>query len=89
MRPKITINPRGLMVAAQRLLGDDLTKAGRAVESGLDGYRGSVVRENNRDGRPVALVALAEPNGLAIEAKHGTLSNAARAAGLKVTRYPR
>lgn len=39
------------------------------------------------DGRPVGLVTITHPKGLASQAKHGTLTQAAAKAGLDVTRY--
>lgn len=43
----------------------------------------------NPSGRPVSLVALTEVNGLAIQAKHGTLTRAAAEEGADIHRYPR
>ena len=40
------------------------------------------------NGRPFAMVTIAEPKGVAMQAKHGTLTKAAAAAGLDITRYP-
>lgn len=40
------------------------------------------------NGRPFAMVTIAEPKGVAMQAKHGTLTRAAAAAGLDITRYP-
>lgn len=42
----------------------------------------------SRDGRPVVLVTIAHPSGLARQAKDGTLTRAAAENGLEVTRYP-
>lgn len=39
------------------------------------------------DGRPVGLVTITDPKGLASQAKHGTLTQAAAKAGFDVTRY--
>lgn len=40
------------------------------------------------NGRPFAMVTIAEPKGVAMQAKHGTLTKAAASAGLDITRYP-
>lgn len=85
-KAKVTINHKGLMAAKLRLLADDVEAAGRSIAGNVSGYSTGVQTETNRDGDPVALVALTEPNGVAIEAKTGVLSRAARSAGLKVHR---
>lgn len=41
----------------------------------------------NKNGRMTAIVYLAEPQGAARQAKHGTLTRAAAAQGLSVERY--
>lgn len=40
------------------------------------------------DGRPVTLIAIAHPSGMARQAKDGVLTRAAASTGLEVTRYP-
>lgn len=85
-KPKVKLNPRGVKKAMQKQLPDDVDKAAQKVVANVSRYSTGTRKERNRSGRPVTLVALTEPNGVAIEAKHGTLANAARAAGLKVHR---
>ena len=47
----------------------------------------TVTMKTDRNGRPVAMVALAHAKGLAMQAKHGTLTRAAASQGLDVHRY--
>ena len=46
-----------------------------------------VSMKRDRGGRPVAMVILAEPNGVAQQAKRGVVTRAAAANGLDVHRY--
>lgn len=55
------------------------------IPDGVEVLTKSGVGEN---GRPFAMVTIAEPKGVATQAKHGTLTKAAAAAGLDITRYP-
>ena len=55
------------------------------IPDGVEVLTKSGVGEN---GRPFAMVTIAEPKGVAMQAKHGTLTKAAAAAGLDITRYP-
>lgn len=55
------------------------------ISDGVEVLTKSGVGEN---GRPFAMVTIAEPKGVAMQAKHGTLTKAAAAAGLDITRYP-
>ena len=42
----------------------------------------------NENGRPVSLVTIMHPSGMARQAKSGVLTRAAAERGLEVTRYP-
>lgn len=62
-------------------LEPNLKRTGDKIAGDVAGYEADSMIKRDRNGRPVALVALKHPNGRAIEAKHGTLSRAARRAG--------
>lgn len=47
----------------------------------------TTLSRHGNDGRPVVLVTIAHPSGLARQAKHGVLTRAAAENGLEVTRY--
>lgn len=63
-------------------------EAGNAVASSITGVDTTVTMKRDYEGRPVAMVALAEAKGAAMQAKHGTLTKAAANQGLSVVRYP-
>lgn len=50
-------------------------------------YEAGALMRTDRNGRPVALVALMHPNGALIQARDGTLTRAAAQAGLRTGRY--
>lgn len=84
------ITPMG----AQRIftmLAPVVSEAGSKIAARVPPSIASANSEDRTDrhGRPVALVALTEVNGLAIQAKHGTLTRAAAEAGADVHRYPK
>lgn len=88
-KPIARITPSGARRVFAMLAGE-VAKAGNNVAASIPGEVSSgVIHETNEDGRPVALVAITEVNGLAIQAKRGTLTRAAASQGLDVTRYPR
>ena len=62
--------------------------AGNAVASSITGVDTTVTMKRDYEGRPVAMVALAEAKGAAMQAKYGTLTKAAASQGLSVVRYP-
>ena len=66
----------------------EVESVARAVASSISGVETSVTMGVDRNGRPRAMVALAEAKGIAMQAKHGTLTRAAATQGLHVTRYP-
>lgn len=87
-REELRLNQRGLL-AALKLIVPDLERVAREIQAHVPaGYEVGVLIENDRTGRPVAMVAIMEPWGLAAQAKHGILTRAAAAAGLDVHRYP-
>lgn len=69
-------------------LAPQLAAKAQAVASAVDGdVPVTVTQKTDRKGRPVALVTLAHAKGLAMQAKHGTLTRAAASQGLDVHRY--
>ena len=87
-KASLRLDPKGLNKAMQSIIAPQLESAAHkvadavprdtAVEMGLD-----------RNGRPVAMVAIALPNGLAIQARTGALTRAAAENGMDIHRYPR
>lgn len=66
----------------------DLPKLGKRIQAGVPRQYSTGIRvERNRSGRPVLLVAITEPNGAAIEARHGDLKRSAAQQGLDVNPY--
>ena len=63
-----------------------LREVAEAVADGAGGET-LVCMHPNKNGRMTAIVYLAEPQGAARQAKHGTLTRAAAAQGLIVKRY--
>jgi len=69
-------------------LAPQLESKAQAVAGSVDGdVPVTVTMKTDRHGRPVALVTLAHAKGLAMQAKHGTLTRAAASQGLDVHRY--
>lgn len=66
----------------------DLEAKANEVANSITGVETTVTMRKDRNGRPVALVTLAEAKGIAMQAKHATLTRAAAAQGLDVHRYP-
>jgi hypothetical protein len=86
----VRITPEGAR-AIFGMLDQTVYAAGRNIAGRVPAEIASANSENlmDRNGRPVAMVALTEPNGLAIQAKHGTLTRSAAEEGADVHRYPR
>lgn len=69
-------------------LASQLESKVQAVAGSVDGdVPVTVTMKTDRNGRPVALLTLAHAKGLAMQAKHGTLTRAAASQGLDVHRY--
>lgn len=65
-----------------------LEDAANRVAGNVDSeYNPGVLMRRDRNGRPVALIALRVPWGIAAQAKTGELTRAAAKAGMHVTRY--
>ncbi len=72
---------------ALKLVAGDVNQVANAVADSITEAKTTVTPKIDRNGRPVALVAIAEARGIAMQAKHGTLTRAAARQGLDVTRY--
>ncbi|MGV0369515.1 hypothetical protein ACUY29_12170 [Corynebacterium aurimucosum] len=69
-------------------LAPQLESKAQAVAGSVEGdVPVTVTMKTDSHGRPVALVTLAHAKGLAMQAKHGTLTRAAASQGLDVHRY--
>lgn len=69
-------------------LAPQLESKAQAVAGAVQGdVPVTVTVKTDSHGRPVALVTLAHAKGLAMQAKHGTLTRAAASQGLDVHRY--
>ena len=87
-KPKLKLDPVGLNKALDEIISPQLEQKAKAVTSGISGLSTGVEMGLDRNGRPVAYAAITEPNGLAIQAKRGTLTRAAAVQGLDIHRYP-
>ena len=87
--PRAWVTPEGAQVIFD-LMVPVVSDAGRRIAGRVPAERASADSRDKRDrnGRPVALVALTEPNGVAIQSKYGTLTRAAAEEGADVHRYP-
>ena len=80
--------PDEWFIDALQLLEPEVEKAGnRVADNVTSGTKTTVTMKRDREGRPVALVTLAEAKGLFEQAKNATLTKAAANAGLDVVRY--
>lgn len=94
-KPQIHLDPAGIMEFLQTQ-APVVQKAGEELAEEVRKELGDAAKDTpvvtrmttNRAGRPVALVTIAHPSGLARQAQHGTLTRAAAATGLDVHRYP-
>lgn len=68
------------------ILEPELEKTGKAVANKVDADT-TVTMKRDQNGRPVAMVTIAEARGLALQAKHGSITKAAAQEGLDVHRY--
>ena len=87
-KPRVKLSHEGvkeLLVQTAPLV----EQAAKQVASNIPAkYRTGTLSRLDRKGRPVTLVALQEPNGVALQAKYGLMTKAAAEAGLDIHRYP-
>lgn len=87
-KAKLKLDSAGLNKAMAKTVAPMLEEAAKEVTAGISGYSTGVQSGLDRNGRPVAYAAITEPHGMAIQAKHGTLTRAAAEQGLDIHRYP-
>lgn len=88
-KPRVQITDEGARNIF-RMLIPVVSEAGKSIAAKVPpDISANAVDRVDRNGRPVSIVALTEVNGLAIQAKHGTLTRAAAAEGADVHRYGR
>lgn len=88
MAKKIQVSlPDEWFQQALQSVAGDVEKAGNAVAASITGANANSQMKTDKNGRPVAMVAITEPKGLAMQARHGTLTRAAAMQGLEVVRY--
>lgn len=88
---KIKLNKPELMGILRDFFSDDIAVRAEAIAADV---RANVPKdvpvhvkhELNRSGRPVSIVTIAHPSGMARQAKHGTLTRAAAQQGLDIRR---
>lgn len=74
------------------ILEPQLEARARAAMAGVrapDGTPATVTMKRDKHGRPVAMMTIPHPSGLAMQAKNGALTRAAASQGMDVHRYPR
>lgn len=91
-KPKFKLNRKAFRQLAEGVRPELEAHARSVAESAAASLPGDVPvetsSETNQEGRPVVLVAIAHPSGVARQAKDGVLTRAASASRLEVTRYP-
>nr|WP_304503763.1 hypothetical protein [Corynebacterium lemuris] len=80
------------MPLLQAHVADDIERAGEEVAANLraklpDDVPVKVTSFINESGRPVTMVTITHPSGLARQAKDGVVTRAASEAGLDIRRY--
>lgn len=87
-KPTIRLDSKGVSRAVAQVVTPQLEAAAKRVAGGVVGASTGVEMDKDRNGDPVARVAITEPHGLAIQARTGALTRAAAAQGMDIHRYP-
>lgn len=91
-KPTIVINQKALMQALAAHPEETMKRtesyASRLRAKLPDDVPVEVEHKNGYDGRPVGLVSIAHPSGLARQAKDGVMTRTGAEEGLEVNRYP-
>lgn len=87
-KPSLRLDPKGLQKALDVVIAPQLEAVGHEVADGVAGASTGVEMGKDRNGRPLAMVAITEAKGLAMQARTGALTRAAAAQGLDIHRYP-
>ncbi|MCT1710710.1 hypothetical protein M3B38_01740 [Dietzia cinnamea] len=86
-RASLKLDSKGLEKAMQTVIAPQLEEAAKKVAAAVP--RPTAVQMGlDRNGRPLAMVAITLPNGLAIQARTGVLTRAAAGQGMDIHRYP-
>lgn len=88
-RPQVYLSDEWFTRAEEELVPDLEAKAREIAGNVPSKYDTGVLLRRDRNGKPVALISLQHPQGVAIQAKNGTLTRAAANAGVDVHRYRR
>jgi hypothetical protein len=86
-KASLKLDSKGLDKAMQAVIAPQLEAAAKKVAAAIP--RPTAVQMGlDRNGRPLAMVAITTPNGLAIQARTGVLTRAAAEQGMDIHRYP-
>ena len=86
-KASLKLDSKGLNKALEQIIAPKLEAAARKTAAAIP-YTTAVEMGLDRNGRPLAMLAIARPNGLAIQAKTGILTRAAAEQGMDIHRYP-
>ncbi|MBB1034648.1 hypothetical protein G6031_09630 [Dietzia sp. CQ4] len=88
-KPRVRLNRSGVLALMQRAGPPLLREKAEAVCGRLRaaGYQADYEMRQDRNGRPVVMVALTEARGLTAQAKDGVVTKAAAMEGLDINRY--
>ena len=88
-KPRVRLNSSEVVKLMQRIGPPLLAKKAEQVCATIRaaGYEADYEMTQDRNGRPVVLIALTEAKGLNVQAKNGTVTRAAAQAGLDINRY--
>lgn len=86
-KASLRLDSKGLNKALQAL-APQIQAVGQKVADGVPNAQTGVEMGLDRNGRPLVMVAITEPKGLALQARTGALTRAAAAQGLDIHRYP-
>lgn len=92
-KPTIRINDKEFMKLLREHGAEPTRRVGEATADAIrrkvpDDVPVGVIHKLDRNGRPVALVTIAHPSGLARQAKDGVVTRSVAEQGIDITRYP-
>lgn len=86
-RASLKLDSKGLNAAMDKIIAPQLESAAKKVAASIP-HPTATQMGLDRNGRPVAMLAITTANGLAIQARTGVLTRAAAEQGLDIHRYP-